>query len=166
LKVQPRPDKYYLLELVSAPAGKYFEKEYQIHFDETSDGFPEDLNFTMKKWEKNELTFSLQLAKTYGRFTVRGGLIESTGGFGLDVDFFRRALRFTVEGWDFSRDSDPHLKIGGRWNLSENFYLTGGWDDPLLRSDDQDSIYFGAGLMLEDEDFKFLLGLLPAISGS
>ncbi|MBN1356260.1 MCE family protein [bacterium] len=163
LRIQPRPDKFYLVELVDSPYGKYFEREYQYEF-ESNELFPEDLSFTEKYWDQNQLTYNVQYGKIFDHLAIRFGLIESTAGLAMDYALFNNRLQFSMEGWDFSRDSDPHLKIGGQWNLTPNFFLSGGWDDFLLQKDDLDSVYFGAGLRIEDEDLKLLLGFLPMVN--
>ncbi len=164
IKIQPRPDKYYLLELVNSPEGRYIEEEYEYDFESESD-YPDPLRFTVRRWDKSDLTYSLQFAKIYHNLTFRGGLIESTGGFGMDYQLWRDRIQFSMDAWDFSRDSNPHLKFGGRINLFENFYVSAGWDDFLERDNDQDSVFFGGGFFIEDDDLKMLLGFLPFVSG-
>ncbi len=166
VRLQPRPDKFYLFELVSAPDGQYFEDRYSYTFDSEIPGYPKNIEFTRRRWEKNKITYSIQFGKTIRNFTFRGGLIESTAGFGMDYSLFRKKLILSFEGWDFGRETDPHFKIGGRVNFTDNFFITGGWDDFLLESDKQDNFYFGAGLRFADEDLKLLLGFFPLISGS
>lgn len=165
VKIQPRPDKFYLLELVNSPQGRFIEDEYEYDFESDTD-YPDPLRFTMRRWEHSELTYSLQFAKIYHGFTFRGGLIESTGGFGVDYLLFRDRFQVSLDAWDFSRDSNPHMKIGGRINLSENFYLSAGWDDFLEGDSNGDSVFFGGGIFVEDDDLKMLLGFMPFVSGS
>lgn len=165
LRVQPRPDKFYLFEIVGQPGGRRTEEEFFYEFEEAPD-FVNDSNsirFTRTIWDLDETAFSLQLAKIYHRVVLRGGIIENTGGFGADLDLYRKKLWLSVDGWDFNRDLDPHLKITGRLNLGDSFYLTGGWDDFLLEDEDQDNVFFGAGLSFEDADLKYLLGFLPIL---
>jgi phospholipid/cholesterol/gamma-HCH transport system substrate-binding protein len=163
LRIQPRPDKFYLIELVDTPYGKYFEEKFEYHFED-NDVFPDTLSFTERRWDQSELSYNVQYGKIFNRLAIRFGLIESTAGVGVDYALYPNRLKLTLEGWDFGRDSDPHLKIGGRFNLTQNFYVTGGWDDFLLQSEELDSVYFGAGLRLEDEDLKLLLGFLPMMT--
>jgi phospholipid/cholesterol/gamma-HCH transport system substrate-binding protein len=165
VKLQPRPDKYYLIELVSSPFGKYDEQEYDFEFSNLSQNIPDSLHFTMRKWDKRSLTYTFQFAKIIHNITLRGGLTESTGGFGIDLSLLRNRLILSFDGWDFSRESNAHFRVGGKINLSSNFYLMGGWDDFLLRKDNQDDYYFGAGVFLEDDDLKMLMGFIPLASG-
>ena len=165
LKVQPRPDKFYLIEMVNSPFGKLYEKEYQIDIDSPDYG-SHTLDLRTKKFDHSEMTFTFQYAKIFHNLTVRGGLIESTGGFGMDYDLLNNKVSLSFDSWDFSRDEDPHFKLGGKLRFGENFYLSGGWDDFLLHNQSEDNIYFGAGFYIEDQDLKSLLGFLPLVSGS
>ena len=44
--------------------------------------------------------------------------------------------------------------------------MTGGWDDFLNRSRKADSLFLGAGLRWTDDDIKYLLSSIPAVSRS
>ena len=86
---------------------------------------------------------SALIAQRFGQFQVRGGILESQAGFGIDYFLAEDRLRFIGEVWDLGRDPDPHVKLRFQWNLSGRFFLTGGWDDALrsgLRS-----YYLGGG---------------------
>jgi phospholipid/cholesterol/gamma-HCH transport system substrate-binding protein len=86
---------------------------------------------------------SAVMAQRFGRLQVRGGILESQAGFGVDYFAVQDRLRFIGEVWDLGRDPDPHVKLRFQWNLSGRFFLTGGWDD-ALRSGLQ-SYYLGGG---------------------
>ena len=86
---------------------------------------------------------SAVMAQRFGRVQVRGGILESQAGFGIDYFAVQDRLRFIGEVWDLGRDPDPHVKLRFQWNLGSRFFLTGGWDDALrsgLRS-----YYLGGG---------------------
>ena len=105
---------------------------------------------------------SLQIAKRYRYLTLRGGLIQMSGGVGLDAHFFDDRLTLTGEAWDFS-DDDPHLKFSGRFEFYPGLFLVGGYDHPL--SDERSSPFFGGGLHFTDQDLKYLIGFL-SVPGS
>lgn len=87
--------------------------------------------------------FSAVLAQRLDSFQIRGGILESQAGLGLDFFAASDRVRFTGEIWDLGRDPDPHAKLRFQWNVAGRFFLTGGWDD-FLR-DDLASVYVGAG---------------------
>ena len=94
--------------------------------------------------------------------TVRLGLIESAGGFGIDHDIdigTTVPLRLTFEAYDFDRafDLDPHLRLSGRYHVTPHLFVVAGWDDPL--ESDRSSLLIGGGVTWTDDDVKYLLGL-------
>jgi phospholipid/cholesterol/gamma-HCH transport system substrate-binding protein len=92
---------------------------------------------------------------------VRAGLIESSGGVGIDhsIKLGKRPLVLVFEAYDFAREFDQqmHLKFEGRYFISRHLFLTAGWDDPLVS--DKSSVLFGGGITWNDEDVKYSLGL-------
>ena len=92
---------------------------------------------------------------------VRAGLIESSGGVGIDHSFKlgKRPMSLIFEAYDFGREFDEgvHLKFEGRYFVSRHIFLTAGWDDPLVS--DKSSFLFGGGITWNDEDVKYSLGL-------
>lgn len=163
LKIQPRPDKYYLFEIVNHPRGRGVEEEFFYDFTDPPDfvGDSNRIHYTRTTWNFSDSVYSFQIAKNFHRLTLRGGLIENSGGFGVDLNVHRKKLWLSLDGWDFNRSSDPHFKLYGRWEVGDTFYVTGGWDDFLLQRDRGDDIFFGAGLKFEDNDIKYLLSFLP-----
>ncbi len=163
LKIQTRPDKYYLFEIVNNPEGSSVEEEFFYDFTDSPDfvGDSNRLHYTRRILNLNRPVYSLQIAKNYHRLTLRGGLIESAGGFGVDLNLHRKKLWLSLDAWDFNRSIDPHLKLYGRWEIGDAFYVTGGWDDFLLQRSRGDDFFFGAGLKFEDRDIKNLLSFLP-----
>ena len=87
----------------------------------------------------------------------------TTGGGAVDYGLFNQRLWLTLEAYDFSRanDLDPHLRLTGRWWLTPNLFITGGYDDPLVS--ERDSFIFGGGIRWNDDDLKYLLGSVPKL---
>lgn len=92
---------------------------------------------------------------------VHAGLFESKGGVGVSKTFrlVERPLRLSLSAYDFDRDIDesPHLRFEGRYFLSDNIFVSAGWDDPMFS--DRSSVLIGGGVTWLDEDVKYLLGL-------
>ena len=153
LKLQPKPDKYYLLQIVDSPVGKR-ETETIVT---TVGGVSSEREVVTTT---DDLLFSAQMAKKVGDLTVRGGLIESTGGFGLDYGFFNDKLVLSFDAFDFSKERNAHLKFGSILYFGKYFYLSAGYDDFVSRVGFE-SPYVGLGFHFEDEDIKYLLGSAP-----
>lgn len=155
LKIQPKADKYYLLEIVDDPRGK--------QITETKDVTVGGVTSTTKEVRtKDELKFSAQIAKRFKDVTIRGGVIESTGGAGLDYYLFDDSLKLTLEAFDFNKDTNSHLKAAGTYYFSKYFFLTAGYDDFL--SKENRSVFMGIGLQFDDEDIKYLLSSAPSLT--
>jgi len=136
LWIQPRPDKYYLVEGIQAPERR------------KRDGGKSD----------DEVRFSAEIAKRYHDLVLRGGVIESSGGFGLDYYLFNDSVKLTFEASDFdAKRNDPHLRFAADYTFLEHLFITAGYDDFISRHG-QASFFVGGGLRFLDEDLKVLLG--------
>ena len=149
LRFQPKADKYYLIEIVDDPRGRK-----NVETTETTLGGTTTTTKEVKT--SDSLKFSVQVAKRFKDLTLRGGIIESTGGVGMDYYMFKDRLRFTFEAFDFDKKNNPHLKAGLTYNLNKYFFITGGYDDFVSKLK-LASPYLGIGLHFEDEDIKYIL---------
>lgn len=164
-QIVPSKDHYYLLEVVGDSQGKVDRKKYYVN------------NGSSSHWEEEIETnyrteFTLQYARVFednwlhpgSKFVLRGGLKESTGGFGLDYVYSPK-LVFTSDIWDTGRkDSDgddipPHLRVGARYFFKKNWFVYGGGDELLYHK--WRGAYLGFGVLFGDEDIKYLLGSMP-----
>jgi len=83
------------------------------------------------------------ITQRLGNFQLRGGILESQAGLGIDFFAANDKIRLTTEMWDLGRDPDPHLKIRAQWSVIGRFFITGGWDDAFRP--DQRSYFLGGG---------------------
>lgn len=150
LKLQPNEDKFYILGVVSDPRGKRTTR------DSTTNG----VTTRTEEFDRNGLLFNAQIGKRFRNIAVRGGLLESTGGVGIDYYTLNDKLKLTFEAFDFSRDRRAHLKTGAEYELFKHLYLTAGWDD-FISDQDNRSLYGGIAIRFEDEDLKYLLSSVP-----
>lgn len=149
LKFQPKADKYYLIEVIDDPRGKR-----RTETTETTVGTTATTTKEVKT--SDSLKFSVQVAKRFKDLTLRGGIIESTGGVGMDYYMFKDRIRFTFEAFDFDKKRNPHLKAGLILNLNKYFLVAAGYDDFVSKLK-LASPYLGIGLHFEDEDIKYIL---------
>lgn len=154
VQIQPGLDRYYYVAVVDDPAGVVETTRTQVT-GTGSIGGPGD--YTEKKTYQNKIKFTVLFAKNFWDLTIKGGLIENSGGFGIDYYFFRRKLKFTLEAFDFSK---TNIRSSLSYNLYRGIYLTGGINDALNRGGVQ-SGYLGAGLFLTNDDLKLLLTKAP-----
>lgn len=151
LKFQTRPDKFFLFEVVHDPDPSPSDKT-QITTVTTAAGATSTV--TTETQDFNKIRFSAQLGKKFQDLTVRGGLIESTGGFGIDYN--RGPLGVQFSAFDFGADR-PHLKFLTQLNLTRSLFFVTGVDD-FLNKDHGVDWFLGAGVRFTDEDIKSLLG--------
>ena len=154
LRIQPREDKYYLLQLVNDPAGK----DTETFTSTTVNGITTEEHKVVT--EMDTLKFSAQIAKRYFDLGLRGGFFESTGGVALDYYFLDDQMVFSVEAFDWDPDENPHLKAKIDFSPFPHFYITSGFDD-FISKDGNDSFFLGAGLNISDEDIKTLIVNAP-----
>ena len=109
---------------------------------------------------KDKIAISAEVGYRLGPWVGRAGVIQNSGGAGIDYMTLKDRLRFSAEMCDFGRDDDinPHGKLTGRYYFSPSVFLTGGWDDLLNTKANQDSLFVGAGVRWGDEAVKYLAG--------
>ena len=150
------PDEALLLALVSDTEPPL--KRENRTTDITVGGTTTSVQTETVALQRNKLLFSAQMAKKFYNFTVRGGLIESTGGLGLDYSQGPLGVQFSAFDFQTKFNSKPHLKAMGTLALTENLYVTGGADDFLNPRQPVD-YFVGGGFRLVDDQIKSLLGL-------
>jgi phospholipid/cholesterol/gamma-HCH transport system substrate-binding protein len=179
LKLQPKPDKFYLVELVDD--GGNLERIV----DSTVSG---GVTRSSIREEDNQLRITAMFAKRFFDFLVlRAGLIETTGGVGANVFLFdnRLELRTDLFGTRGPRDSLVTDDIAGlylpRWRTVvkgqplPHLYLSAGVDDvlngvdfaagtfhPYNAADGYGFDWFvGVGLTFKDDDLRSILPFIP-----
>jgi phospholipid/cholesterol/gamma-HCH transport system substrate-binding protein len=167
LKLAPKPDKYYLLELVDDPRGTV--ETQVVQSNPPSSGEPV---IQQQKIIKEGFKFSAQFAKRYYFTTLRFGIIESTGGVGADFHFFQDHLTLKVDAFNFSVDElrYPRIRTSLRAQAFDRLFITAGMDD-LLNDPKRDlntrrmlagrDFFFGGGIYFTDDDLKSILPVVP-----
>jgi phospholipid/cholesterol/gamma-HCH transport system substrate-binding protein len=155
IQLVPRPDKFYLLEIVDDPRGlRQTQKSSRLG----PDGFiPTETTTTSER-----LKFTLQFGRTYGMVTGRFGIKESTGGAGIDVHLLRDRLLLSVDVFDTKFATYP--RVQARASLAvwdRHLYLVGGVDDVMNKRASVEGggldYFFGGQLIFNDEDLKSML---------
>ncbi|QSQ26248.1 MCE family protein [Pyxidicoccus parkwayensis] len=168
VRLIPKPDKYYLLELVDDPRGTVSTQVVQTN--PPSEGDPV---IQTQKVTKESLKVSLQFAKRWYFTTLRVGLIESTGGVGGDLHFFDDALTLKLDAFNFAADElrYPRLRASLRAQAFDHLFVVAGMDD-ILNAQQRDlatqrliagrDFFVGGGLFFTDDDLKSILTVVGA----
>lgn len=158
LRLQPRTDKYYLFEVVDDPQGRVTQEDKVITVNGVS-------STTRELHTDRGLKFSAQFGRRMANLGLRVGLMENSFGLGTDYFLDNDKVSFSVDAWDFnSVDPDAsrtHLKLSTAYTLMNHIRFEVGYDQIL--NPQRDTYYVGAGLQLEDEDIKYLLGSLSGL---
>jgi phospholipid/cholesterol/gamma-HCH transport system substrate-binding protein len=118
-------------------------------------------------------TFSVdaELARRFGIVTIRGGLLESSAGIGLDVQPLKQ-LALSGEVFNFRKGAAPNLRgtvtVYPFFNPDADnplnwIYLNAGIYDAL--NTDRD-LFLGGGLRFSDREIKSLVGLAAGAAAS
>ncbi len=156
LKLSTHPDKYFMFGVVynpDAPVGTSTQREI---FD--TDGVITTV--TRETQSQNDVRFNAQLAKQFSDFTLRGGLIESTGGVGLD--YSKGPVTVRLDGYNFGNEG-PSLKAAAELNVTRSIYMTGGTyllggTNEITGEKMSPDWFMGAGIRFTDEDLSSLIG--------
>lgn len=159
LKLQPVEDRYYMFSLVSSPEGRT-EKTDTTTKTYVNGEFQGETYEEETKQKRYKILFSAQIAKRWRDLVLRGGIIESTGGLGVDYYFWDDRLQVFFEAFDFDADDPAHLKSGARLFFLRNFYVSAGFDD-FISDQGNSSFFAGLGLYFTDEDLKLLVSNAP-----
>jgi phospholipid/cholesterol/gamma-HCH transport system substrate-binding protein len=141
------PTRHYLVDLVSSrdnaimdASGNYVESE---------------------KHSKGKTYVSAQFGKRYGDVMIRGGIIESTGGVGVDYYTAQDKLKVSTEVFDFGAQNDvrgdkAHAKASVRYRMLKHIDLIAGYDNFLNKK--AANFFGGVGVTFVDDDLKYVVG--------
>jgi len=188
MRVHPRLDYFYLLQLVNSQKGFISRKERDFAYCDAKTDTEIDpntlnlddearLRFVLRRKrteiKRNQLRIGVQFGKIFGNIALRFGLFDGTGGIGVDFDIplptekFRWVTSFEgfdFYGWNRIDDRRPHLKWINRMYFMNNVYLTFGADDFVSKNNA--NAFFGAGVRFGDDDVKYLLSSIGGCGGN
>ena len=152
LRLQPRPDKYYSLELVDDPRGR---TRFQEFVTTSSASNVDPIVREQQAVTEDRFRLSLQFAKRFSWVTGRLGMIENSGGLGVDIHLFGDDLELSSDVFAFQDNVRPRARFRSRFSLFSNVYMAAGVDEAL--NAELTDFFFGLGLRFNDEDLKAIL---------
>ncbi len=156
LDIYPAPERFFRLGIVTNDFGPTQERE-QDTYTSVDDG--DEVKKTTRKINKSQFKFNLQIGRRIQRLGLRAGLIETTGGVGVDYFFPDWGVRTGMEVFDYQKDAGPNLRLLTEikiWNVL--FARVAGED--LISKDNKQSATVSLGLRFNDQDLAALIGLL------
>jgi phospholipid/cholesterol/gamma-HCH transport system substrate-binding protein len=157
LRLQPREDKYYEIELINDPRGKTSFTQEDV--DTTNPNDPPHYR-TVTTTTTDAFRFSLQFAKRLGPFTGRFGVKESTGGVGVDVHLLNDRFEFRNDFFGFGEEIQPRYRLWIGYEFIRRLWLLGGVDHLFLTA--RRDYFIGLQLRFTDDDLKTILPFAPA----
>jgi phospholipid/cholesterol/gamma-HCH transport system substrate-binding protein len=158
VRLQPREDKYYSLELISDPRGSVFVEQLDVTTTNPND--PPQYRETRTR-TTDAFRFSLQFAQRMGPFVGRFGIKESTGSIGLDTLLFKDRFELRQDLFAFGEAPVPRYRVFMGYEFLNRLWLLGGADDVISSS--RRDYFLGLQLRFDDRDLK---NILPFAGGS
>ncbi|MDP9152091.1 MAG: MlaD family protein [Myxococcota bacterium] len=152
LRLQPREDKYYVVELINDPRGLTTITDTSV--DTTNPTLPAHYR-TITTTTTDAFRFSLQFAKRWGPLTGRFGIKESTGGTGLDIHLLQDRFEIVNDLFGFSEEVQPRYRVSISYEFIKHLWLLGGVDHLFLPT--RRDYFLGLQLRFTDEDLKTIL---------
>jgi phospholipid/cholesterol/gamma-HCH transport system substrate-binding protein len=121
-EIRARTDKFYLVEFEKGPLGG-------VPADRITDAAGTS-SYTRYQQISDKLRFTAQFGKQMGPFAFRGGVKDSTFGFGVDVLAMSGRLKLSTDVFG-SFDPKPRLKVAAAFAVFRSIYVIAGVDDAL-----------------------------------
>ncbi|MFZ4712437.1 MAG: MlaD family protein [Bacteriovoracaceae bacterium] len=154
LDLNTSPERFYRFGIVSSEFGVRKEKEIQTQKDGGATSIENRTEFY-----KNSYRFNFQLGRKWDDFALRAGLIETTGGFGVDYFPQREGTRFTFEVFDYRKSIGPNVRFVTEFHIWNVLYLRLAAED-LVGKNQKQNYAAGGGLRFTDDDIGRLLAFV------
>ncbi len=157
VRIQPREDKFYLFQVVNDPRGNTLIE--QVDVTTTNPNEPNQFR-EVRTTTTNRFRFSLQFGQRVGPLVGRFGVMESTGGVGLDALLFEDRFELKQDLFGFGERVLPRWRVSLGYEFVKRLWLLGGVDDIL--SDSRRDYFVGLQLTFNDRDLKNILPFAAA----
>ena len=161
LRLAPREGRYFLIQLVDDPRGSLSVTQTTVRRSPAAMDEPGEYQET-RITRSDALRFSIQLAKRVRFATFRFGIMESTGGLGLDLHIFDDRLEINTDVFAIGVQTLPRVRARVAFEIVSKLSIVAGVDDALNDSAD---FFMGLQIRFNDEDLKSILpfagGLAP-----
>ncbi|MDD5309969.1 MAG: MlaD family protein [Deltaproteobacteria bacterium] len=157
LRLQPREDKYYLIEVINDPRGNTTRTETVV--ESTNPNEPAQYR-EVRHETTDEFLFSVMFARRLKFATFRFGIKESSGGLGVDLHFLHDRIELSTDVYRFGEDVYPRLKEMVALEFLRHLFIIGGVNDALNEGRDY---FIGAMIRFDDQDLKTILAFSPSV---
>lgn len=159
LQLRPRPDRFVRATVTSNNLGMP-----RTFVRTTTSSGSQAGSLTERFVEQDDsFLFGLQYGRRFGWLTLRGGLLESTAGGGVDVHLWSDRITLSADAFRFNDDRMPRLRASATVAFWKNLYVWFGGDE-LLFPQSRADFFYGAGLSFTDNDLLILFASAPSVS--
>jgi phospholipid/cholesterol/gamma-HCH transport system substrate-binding protein len=149
VRIQPGLDRFYEVAGITSPEGVITRQTQTAQVDGATP------TVTVQETAND---FQLRLTALFGKkfynWTIKGGMMESRGGVGVEYNFYRDKMRLSFDAFDFDT---PNVRTYLRYSFFKGMYVVGGHQFIFANGNDNASSFIGAGLYLTNDDIKVLL---------
>lgn len=159
VRLAPREGRYFLVQLIDDPRGSLRTTQTTVTRTPAAEDEPSRYTETRTTRDTRRLRFTLQLAKRIHFATFRFGIMENSGGLGIDLHLFNDRLEFNTDIFQIGIRELPRVRARAGFEIVKKLWITAGIDEAL--SGDRD-FFLGLQVRFTDED---LTSLLPFAGG-
>lgn len=155
LDIYPAPERFFRLGIVTNDFGPQTERKTETY---TSTNNGDETKTSTRKINKSGFKFNFQIGRRIQRWGLRAGLIESTGGVGVDYFVPDYGIRTGMELFDYQKDAGPNLRLYTEIKLWNVLFTRLAGED-LISKDGKQSATISFGLRFTDQDLAALIGI-------
>jgi len=152
VELRTRPDKFYLIEFNRGFRGAFPDTELVVDPVPNDNGSTE---FRRRVTIRDGTRLTFQFGKRIGWASFRFGIKESTGGIGMDGQWFDDRLKLSVDVFDTTFNSIPRLKVSAAYSFFHHIYLVAGLDDALNKHQVIETEALEGGIPIAFESLHF-----------
>lgn len=156
LDIYPAPERFFRLGLVTNEFGPQTETKTDTY---TSTNGGAETKTSVRKINKSAFKFNFQIGRRIQRWSLRAGIIESTGGVGIDYFIPDYGIRTGLELFDYQKRAGANLRFYSEIKLWNVLFTRLAGED-LISKDGSQSATISLGLRFTDQDLVALLGIL------
>ncbi len=152
LQIITSPERFYNVGIITSDIGA----KTKTYTETTTNGVRsvED----KVEYKKDTFRFTATMGRWLGNFALRGGLIESTAGFGMDYRYIPWGWKNSLDLFDSRDDIGMNVRFTSELRLWNVFYGRVRANDIAVKA--TRSFSFSLGLRFSDDDLKSLVGVM------
>ena len=152
LDINSSPERYYRFGIVTPKTAIETKNEKTVVVDNSAPVVTE----TTER-ESGKYYFNAMIGRRVDNWGFRIGLIESSGGVGVDYNFSSYNTKFHLDFFNYQKDPGLELRMGMDMNLWNVFYGR-VFSENIHFNNREFDFGIGVGIRFKDDDLKNLVG--------